>query len=156
MTLRYQALRAPKDGVVFDLQASTAGYVANNERPVLKLVPVDNLVARVFIPNKDIGFVKLGQPSKVRIDAFPSNEFGDIEGSISSIGSDVLEPDEQSPSYRFPVTIELESETLSHKGKDLPLLSGMSVSANIILRQRPVIAIFTQKLLPFWDSLEKM
>ena len=156
VTLKYQALRAPKDGIVFDLQASSAGYVANNERPILKIVPTDNLVARVFIPNKDIGFIKVGQPSKVRVDAFPYNEFGEISGSIKSIGSDVLEPDEQFKYYRFPVTVNLNSNSLEYKGSKLMLMAGMSVSANIILRQRPVIAIFTQKLLPFWDSLETL
>ena len=156
VTLKYQALRAPKDGLIFDLQASSAGYVANNERPILKIVPTDNLVARVFIPNTDIGFIKLGQPTKVRVDAFPYNEFGELSGSIDSIGSDVLEPDDKINFYRFPVTVKLSSDFLEYKGNKLTLQSGMSVSANIILRQRPVIAIFTQKLLPFWDSLEKL
>lgn len=156
VTLKYQALRSPKDGIVFDLQANSAGYVANNERPILKIVPIDNLVARVFIENTDIGFVRVGQPSKVRVDAYPYNEFGEISGSIASIGSDVLEPDEKNRSYRFPVTINLDEATINYKGKSLPLISGMSVSANIVLRQRPVIAIFTQKVLPFWDSLEKL
>ena len=156
VTLKYQALRAPKDGLIFDLQASAAGYVANNERPILKLVPTDNLVARVFIPNTDIGFIKLGQQAKIRVDAFPYNEFGELSGSIDSIGSDVLEPDEKLNFYRFPVTVRLDTDFLSYKGSKLSLQSGMSVSANIILRQRPVIAIFTQKILPFWDSLEKL
>ena len=156
VTLKYQALRSPKEGVVFDLQASSAGYVANNERPILKIVPVDNLVARVFIANTDIGFVKVGQPSKIRVDAYPHNEFGEISGHILSIGSDVLEPDEKSNSFRFPVTVNLEEPHITYKGAILPLISGMSVNANIVLRQRPVIAIFTQKILPFWDSLEKL
>ena len=156
VTLKYQALRAPKAGIVFDLQANSAGYVANNERPILKIVPTDNLVARVFIQNTDIGFVRVGQPSKIRVDAYPYNEFGEITGSIASIGSDVLEPDDKNNSYRFPVTIDLSKDNISYKGKSLPLISGMSVNAIVILRQRPVIAIFTQKLLPFWDSLEKL
>ena len=156
VTLQYQALRAPKDGVVFDLQASSPGYVVNSERPILKIVPTDNLVARVFVSNKDIGFLKLGQSAKLRIDAFPYNEFGDIDGSIKSIGSDVLEPDEAFSFYRFPVTLDLASSSLTYKGRSLSLLSGMSLNAIIVLRQRPVIALFTQRILPFWDSLEKL
>lgn len=156
LTLKYQALKSPKKGIVFDLQASSSGYVANNERPILKIVPIDNLVARVFIPNHDIGFIKVGQPVKVRVDAFPYNEFGDISGSIDSIGSDVLEPDEKFNYYRFPCTVKLDKSGLIYKGKKLPVVSGMSVSANIILRQRPVIALFTEKILPFWDTLEKL
>lgn len=156
VTLRYQALVAPKEGVVFDLQAASPGYVVNSERPILKIVPTDNLVARVFVPNKDIGFLKPSQKVKVRVDAFPYNEFGELDGKIKSIGSDVLEPDEQFNFYRFPVTVDLISKGLEYKGRMLPLVSGMSVSANIVLRQRPVIAIFTQQILPFWDNLEKL
>ena len=156
VTLKYQELKSPKDGIVFDLQASSPGYVVNSDRPVLKIVPTDNLVARISIPNRDIGFVKPGQPVKVRVDAFPYNEFGELSGSILSIGSDVLEPDENFNYYRFPVTVSLDSNSLAYKNAQLPLIAGMSVNANIILRQRPVIAIFTQRLLPFWDSLEKL
>ena len=156
LTLKYQAIRSPKQGVVFDLQASSPGYVVNSEKPILKVVPTDNLVARVLVPNKDIGFLKLQQLVKVRVDAFPYNEFGELSGRIRSIGSDVLEPDEQFNFYRFPVTVDLDSTSLDYKGKSLPLVSGMSVTANIILRQRPVVAIFTQQILPFWDNLEKL
>ena len=156
VTLSYQELVAPTDGVVFDLQAATPGYVVNSERPILKIVPSDNLVARVFVPNKDIGFLRPSQKVKVRVDAFPYNEFGEIEGTVKSIGSDVLEPDEQFNYYRFPVTVDLSDIGLSYRGRSLPLVSGMSVSANIVLRQRPVIAIFTEQILPFWDNLEKL
>ena len=119
VTLKYQELKSPKDGIVFDLQASSPGYVVNSERPILKIVPTDNLVARISIPNRDIGFVKPGQPVKVRVDAFPYNEFGELSGSILSIGSDVLEPDENFNYYRFPVTVSLDSNFLAYKNANL-------------------------------------
>lgn len=156
VTLRYQNLRAPARGVVFDLRPSAPGYVVNNELPVLKIVPSDSLVARIYISNQQIGFIKKGQRVKVRVDAYPYNEYGELSGSIESIGSDALEPDEKFNYYRFPVTISLSSTTLNRGGRKLPLLTGMSVNANIILRQRPVLAIFTKQILPFWDSLERL
>ena len=156
LTLRYQYLRAPARGVVFDLQPSAPGYVVNNELPVLKIVPTDSLVARIYISNQEIGFIKQGQKVKVRVDAYPYNEFGELSGRIQSIGSDALEPDEKFNYYRFPVTVSLSSSTLNHGKRKLPLLTGMSVNANIVLRQRPVIAIFTERIIPFWDSLERL
>lgn len=156
VTLRYQAIKSPRLGVVFDLQPSTPGFVVNSDRPILKIVPTDSLVARVFVSNKDIGFLRVDQPVKIRVDAFPYNEFGELSGRIRSIGSDVLEPDQQYNYYRFPITVDLDSTSLNYRGSNLSLLSGMSVNANIILRQRPVIAIFTQRILPFWDNLEKL
>ena len=102
LTLKYQEIISPLDGIVFDLQPAAPGYVVgNNDKPILKIVPIDDLVARVFVSNKDIAFLKKGQIVKIRVDAYPFNEFGEIEGQIDSIGSDVLEPDEQFNFYRF-------------------------------------------------------
>ena len=156
LTLKYQNIRAPVNGVIFDLKPTAPGYVVQSEIPILKVVPTDSLVARIFVSNRDIGFVKVGQPVQVRVDAFPYNEFGELKGKVQSIGSDVLPPDETYNYFRFPVTVLLERSTLAYKGRPLKLRSGMSINANVVLRQRPVIAIFTQQLLPFWDSLQKL
>lgn len=158
LTLKYQRIKAPVSGTVFDLKPTAPGYVVsgNVPEPVLKIVPNDQLVARIFITNKDIGFIKKGQKVQVRIDAFPYNEFGDVSGSIAKVGSDVLAPDQTYNFFRFPVTVGMDKTYLSYRGKSLRLVSGMSVTANILLRQRPVIAIFTQQILPFWDSLQKL
>ena len=156
LTLTYQTLVSPANGIVFDLQPASAGFVVTGDDPVLKIVPTDILVARAYVTNRDIGFLRIGQSVKVRVDAYPYNEFGELVGQISSIGSDVLEPDQSFNYYRFPVTIQLDSPFLLAKGKRLPLLSGMSVSVNIVLRKRPVISIFTEQILPFWSSLEQL
>ena len=156
LTLTYQEIRSPLDGVIFDLQPAAPGYVVNGDKPILKVVPSDDLVARIFISNRDIAFIKKEQLVKIRLDAYPYNEFGELEGVIESIGSDVLEPDETYPYFRFPVTVKLNYPYLIHKGKKLPLLSGMSVSVNVILRQRPVISLFTERILPFWNGLEQI
>ena len=148
--------RQPLEGLIFDLQPAAPGFVVDGDKPILKVVPTDDLVARIFISNRDIAFLKKDQLVKIRLDAYPYNEFGELEGFIDSIGSAVLEPEENYPYFRFPVTVKLEQPFLIHKGKELPLISGMSVSVNVILRQRPVISLFTEKILPFWSGLEQI
>tara|TARA_B100001093_G_scaffold506988_1_gene566842 strand:+ start:4990 stop:6609 length:1620 start_codon:yes stop_codon:yes gene_type:complete len=157
LTLKYQEIISPLDGIVFDLQPAAPGYVVGkSEKPILKIVPIDDLVARVFVSNKDIAFLKEGQMVKIRVDAYPYNEFGEIDGQIESIGSDVLEPDQQFNFYRFPVTIKMDQPYVLHKNKELPLITGMSLSVNIVLRQRPVISLFTERIVPFWSGLEQL
>ena len=156
LTLSYQEITSPLNGLVFDLQPAAPGYVVNTELPILKIVPIDDLVARVFVPNRDIAFLKKGQLVKVRVDAYPYNEFGEIEAKIDSIGSDVLEPDRNYNFYRFPVTIKLNEPYITHQNRKLPLITGMSLSANIVLRQRPVLSLFTERILPFWSGLEQL
>ena len=89
--LRYQALRSPVDGVVFDLKPRGEGYAAQGTETVMKVVPYDTLQARVEILCDQIGFVKAGMPH-LSIDSFPATDFGVFEGEVKSIGSDALPP----------------------------------------------------------------
>lgn len=142
VSLDYQEIRSPVNGTVFDLKASNPGFVANSTEPVLKVVPENNLTAKVFLTNKDIGFVRTGMPVDVRIDSFPFSEFGDIKGTLEEVGSDALPPTQTLPFYSFPAKIHLNQQALILKDKQLPLQSGMSVSVNIKLRKRTILSIF--------------
>lgn len=153
-TLRYQELEAPVAGTVFDLQAHAPGYVTNSTAPILKIVPDDNLTAKVYITNRDIGFIKEGMKVDVRIDSFPFSEFGDVKGELVSIGSDALPPDETRKFYSFPAKIRLDRQTLLVSGREVPLQSGMSVNANIKVRERTVMSIFTDMFTQSVESLK--
>ena len=158
VTLKYQELRSPVAGTVFDLQASP-GYVPPPSRTeaLLKIVPDDYLVAEVNITTQDIGFVREGMRSDVRIDSFPFSEFGDIKGEVVSIGSDALPPDEIDGYYRFPVKVRLDSQLLETDGREIPLQSGMSVSVNIKVREdRTVMSLLTELFTKKIESLKQV
>lgn len=136
VNIRYQAIQAPVDGIVFELKPTSPGFVAQTSEPVMKIVPRDRLVARVQIPSESIGFVKTGQTAELSIDSFPASDFGALDGKVKRIGSDALPPDEKTPIYRFPAEISLASQSLKLKdGTKLPLQAGMSLRANIKLRK---------------------
>ncbi len=160
--LQFRELEAPVSGAVFNLKANQPGYAANSTEPILEIVPQENLIARVFIPNKDIGFVQLTDDCRaavqadnqaaieaeckqvdVRIDAFTYSEYGDIDGYLIHIGDDALPPDEIYPFYRFPAEIQLTSQVLESRGETFTLRSGMSLNANIKTEKRTVISFFT-------------
>ncbi|NET38897.1 MAG: HlyD family efflux transporter periplasmic adaptor subunit [Cyanothece sp. SIO1E1] len=154
LTLTYQELRSPVNGTVFDLQAGGPGFVSNTSEPILRIVPKDGLVARVFITNQDIGFVEEKMEVDVRVDSFPYSEFGDIKGKLIRIGSDALPPNEVYPFYRFPAEVRLEGQAINVNGKDVPLQSGMSVTTNIKVRKRSVISLFTDLFAQKVESLK--
>ncbi|MEC4817511.1 MAG: HlyD family efflux transporter periplasmic adaptor subunit [Scytonema sp. PMC 1069.18] len=155
-TLKYQKISSPVDGIVFELKAKTPGFVANSSEPILKIVPKDNLIAKVSITNRDIGFVRVGQTVDVRIDSFPFQQYGDIKGELVWIGSDALPPDEVQSYYRFPAKVRLDKQALLMSDRQLPLQSGMSINANIKLRQRTIISIFTDFLVQKADTLKSI
>jgi hemolysin D len=155
VTLKYQELRAPIAGTVFELKAGL-GYVANTNAPesVLKIVPDDQLVAKIFITNQDIGFVREGMPVDVRLDSFPFSEFGDIKGTLVWIGSDAIPPDQANPTYRFPAKVKIEKQAIQVNNRPINLQSGMSLSANIKIRDRTVISLFTDFFFKNTESLK--
>lgn len=156
MNLKYQEIKAPTNGTIFELKAHTPGFVVTSSEPILKVVPNDKLVAKVYITNKDIGFVKEGMMVDVRIDSFPFSEFGDIKGKLVWIGSDALPPDQIYPFYRFPAKVELETQQLLVSGRNIPLQSGMGVSTNIKIRSRTVMSIFTDMFSSSVESLKNV
>ena len=169
VTLRYQQLKSPVDGVVFDLQPTASGFTAQSTQTVMKVVPFGSLEAKVEVPSNKIGFVKIpvGCPkelsacmnSDISIDSYPSTDFGVIEGKVTRIGSDALAPDqqEQRQELSFPVTIKLNQQTLELKsGSKLPLQVGMSLTANIKLRKVSYLQLLLGEFQDKAESLQRL
>ena len=158
VTLKYQLLKSPVAGIVFDLKPTTEGYVAQSSEPIMKIVPYDDLEADIEIPSNKIGFVKVGMPVEISIDSFPSSDFGVLEGNIKKIGSDALPPSqlEQRTEYKYPATIELEEQIFKlQNGSSLPLQVGMSLSANIKLRKVTYLQLLFSKFEKKTDALKR-
>ena len=50
VTLRYQQLKSPVDGVVFDMKPTASGFTAQSTQTVMKIVPIASLEAKVEVP----------------------------------------------------------------------------------------------------------
>ena len=159
VTLRYQELRSPVDGVVFDLKPKGPGYSAQSTETVMKIVPFNALEARVEIPSGDIGFVRTGMAADVSIDSFPATDFGVLQGTVRQMGSDALPPDpaKNQTDYRYPAKIQLGSQQLKLKsGQQLPLQPGMSLTANIKLRKVSYLQMLLGGFQDKADSLRRI
>jgi len=159
VALRYQSLRSPVAGTVFDLKPTSTGFVAQTSQPVLKIVPLNRLEADVEVPSDKIGFVQVGMLADISIDSFPASDFGVVAGKVASIGSDALPPDQekQRRTYVFPVTIGLDEQNLRlANGKILPLQVGMSLTANIKLRSVSYLQLLLSTFRSKTDSLREL
>ena len=161
VTNKNQTLRAPVSGIVFDLKLNNPGYItqAQSSQAALKVVPFNTLEADVEIPSNKIGFVRIGQPADISIDSFPASDFGVLEGTVQSVGSDALPPDQQQMRqvYSFPAVIKLDSQQLKIKdGKRLPLQVGMSLTANIKLRSVSYLRLLLNTFQNKTDSLREL
>ena len=135
--LEYKSIKSPVNGVIFDMKPRNIGFVAQSNFSIMKIVPFNKLEADVKIPSSKIGLIKVGMPVDISIDSFPANDFAPLEGIVDSIGSDVLDLNEENnQEYFFPGSIKLNSQSLLlNNGNELPLQVGMSLNANIKLRK---------------------
>lgn len=67
-------IRSPAAGAV-TMRLAEVGEVINAGTPLLEVVDLDRLYLKVFIPEVDVGKVRLGLPAQVYIDAFPATPF---------------------------------------------------------------------------------
>ena len=161
VTNKNQTLRAPVDGIVFDLKINNPGFISQSmsSEVMLKVVPFNTLEADVMIPSNKIGFVRTGQPADISIDSFPASDFGVLEGTVESVGSDALPPNPQQmrQEYTYPAVIKLDSQQLKLKsGKQLPLQVGMSLTANIKLRSVSYLQLLLNTFQSKTDSLRQL
>lgn len=141
-------LRAPQAGVVKDLATTTVGAVVQPGTVFVTLVPHgEPLWAEVSIENKDIGFVAVDQPVRVKLLTYEFQRYGMLEGTVRIISADSA--DESSPVSAetisrpgapvFTALVELGNQQLGANGLRLPLAAGMQVSAEIMQGKRTVL-----------------
>ena len=157
--LEYKSIKSPVNGMVFDMKPKNIGFVAQANYSIMKIVPFNKLEADVKIPSSKIGFIKIGMPVDISIDSFPANDFAPLEGFVESIGSDVLDlnDEENNKEYFYPGSIKLNSQSLLLKnGNELPLQVGMSLQANIKLRKVSYLRILFGSFRDKTESLKSI
>jgi HlyD family secretion protein len=76
-------IKAPSDGVVLT-RIADVGEMASPGTPLLDLVDLDRLYLKVFVPEVEIGKVRVGLPARIRTDCFPDRDFPATARMISS------------------------------------------------------------------------
>jgi hemolysin D len=159
--LANMTLRSPAEGVVQASAIYTIGQVVTVGQEIMRIVPISDVMeVEAYLPNKDIGFVRIGQEVSVKIDSFPFTRYGMLSGKVSRIADDAIPLPEatqiESNSARaaestgfsgaqrtqnlvFPVTITLESKYLSIDGQRIAVSPGMTVTAEVKTGSRRIL-----------------
>ncbi|MGE3784925.1 MAG: HlyD family type I secretion periplasmic adaptor subunit, partial [Alphaproteobacteria bacterium] len=89
-------LAASDDSVVLRMAKLSVGSVLKDAEPLLYLAPLNSPVeAEIRIAPRDIGFIRPGDPVKVKLDAFDFVEHGMVKGTISWISEGAFMVDER-------------------------------------------------------------
>ena len=84
---------APMSGTIQSIEKVANGTFVHSGQQIAELSPDGTLVAECAVSTKDIGFIGVGQPARIQVDAFNYNEWGVLEGQVIEIFDDVATPD---------------------------------------------------------------
>ncbi len=150
---RLLELKAPQAGVIKDLATHTPGTVVSPGTILMTLVPRgETLRAEVWVSNQDIGFVRPGQPVKVKLAAFPFQKYGMVDATVAQVSGDSTEApsantrsdalfgrDRPMGPLAFRANLELKTQYLEAGGGKFALTPGMQVVAEIKLGERTLL-----------------
>ncbi|QLA15998.1 HlyD family type I secretion periplasmic adaptor subunit [Desulfolutivibrio sulfoxidireducens] len=147
-------LASPVDAVVLDMGRFSVGSVAKEGDPIMTLVPLNvPLEAEVSIETKDVGYVHIGDPVRLKLDAFPFQRHGTMEGRLRVVSEDAYTMgtgDDAVPTYQ--ARVELIDTTLHDIAKGTRFLPGMTLSAEIVVGDRRVITFLAYPLIRGLDE----
>ncbi|NJN36559.1 MAG: HlyD family type I secretion periplasmic adaptor subunit [Nitrospiraceae bacterium] len=141
-----QRLVAPIDGVVQQLAVHTVGGVVTPAQQLLIVVPKDHPVeVEAQVENKDVGFVREGQPVEIKVETFQFTLYGTIPGHVVTVSNDAAPIEKVGLVY--PTRVSMDQGTIQVEGKQVHLSPGMAVTVEIKTGQRRIVEYLLSPLL---------
>lgn len=146
-----QTLLAPVDGTIQQLDIHTVGGVVTPAQPLMQIVPAGaELEVEAMILNKDIGFVREGQPATLKIESFPFTKYGTIDGNVKHVYKDAVENEQTGLTY--PSRVAMAKTIMNVDGTPVNLSPGMNVTVEVKTGKRRMIDYILAPLKRYQDE----
>jgi HlyD family type I secretion membrane fusion protein len=153
------SLDAPEDAIVVKVGKVSTGSVATGggqtgttpgTDPLFTLMPVNApLFADVSIAAPDIGFVKVGHPVRMKLDAYRFLEYGVAKGVVKTISENSFTVDDNNqpvPPY-FKVHVAISEVKLRGVSKNFRLLPGDTLTGDVMVGKRSIMSYLQEGIL---------
>ena len=129
-------LVAPRAGIVFGAELSrSVGQYFPKGAEILRVADTRQLLARIHVPEREIGDVRVGQPVRLKVRAHPDHVF---RGRVAMIGGESETDQNNQVIYRVEMVMENTDDLLR---------PGMTAFARIDFGRRMIGAILLHKLI---------
>ncbi|WP_372740958.1 HlyD family type I secretion periplasmic adaptor subunit [Neptunomonas sp.] len=143
-----QILYSPVSGQVQGLAVNTVGGVVTEAQQLMLVVPdEEHLSVEAYLQNKDIGFVHETMPAEVKIHTFPFTKYGIINAKVITVSDDAKVDEQQGLIYSMQLI--MDKNTIWVDGKNVKLIPGMAVTAEVKTGKRRIIEFFLAPLLRY-------
>lgn len=142
---RSQFITAPVSGRVAALPVMPGQAIVAGSTIAVIVPEGSRIEAELLAPSRSIGFIKPGQEVKLILQAFPHQRFGTLAGTVRTVSSTVLAPNEvviqgldiKEPVFR--IRVALSRDAMQAYGESVALQPGMLVSAEVVFDRRTLV-----------------
>jgi membrane fusion protein, adhesin transport system len=146
-------VRSPVRGTIKDVKVTTIGEVIKPGEDLVEIVPLeDTLLVEAKVRPADVAFLHPGQPAMVKITAYDFSIYGGLKAQVEDISADTIKDDTPNGGTFFRVTLRTEKNSLGKGDKPLPIIPGMTASAEILTGQKSVLDYLLKPLLKARDE----
>ncbi|GAB4367094.1 MAG: HlyD family type I secretion periplasmic adaptor subunit [Kiloniellaceae bacterium] len=145
------AVTSPVRGTVKDMKITTVGGVIQPGQDIMEIVPLDDtLIIEARIRPADIAYLRPDQKAVIKVSAYDFSIFGGLTAKLERISADTIR-DEEGESF-YHVYLRTEENALHHRGEALPIIPGMTVTAEILTGEKSVLDYLLKPILKAKDS----
>lgn len=140
-------VRASCSGVVNVISRVVVGDTLASGTSIATIIPRQESEYKIqmYVNNADIANVKIGDTIRYNLAALPSNQYGTICGTVTSVSSDAVIQDGQYSGY-FLVEGSIANQELTDKDGDVGTVSiGMQTEAKIVVQDKTIFRYLLEK-----------
>jgi adhesin transport system membrane fusion protein len=135
-TFKRTTLNAPVNGVVKNIRITTIGAAVPPSAPILDIVPGDaKLLFEARLNPKDVSHVKPDLPVAIKMGAYDSAVYGELNGRVIMVSPDTFREDarqvEAQEGGYYRVMIESQLNPEEPKQREMKIIPGMTATAQI-------------------------
>lgn len=128
---------APVDGIIQSIPTSSTGSVIQPGGTVAVIIPMTKTgLMEIKLSPRDIGFVHVGQPARIKIDAFDYSRYGALDGVVKRISPSTDKDEKEGVFYKVQISID-KPYFLDNPDK-FALIPGMTGEADIVTDEKSV------------------
>lgn len=158
---------APSDGIVKNINVSTVGAIINSGQLIMEIVPIDDeMLVEAFMPPSEVAYVKVGSQAKVKLSAYDSRRYGDLDGEVILISPDVViedakgggRPDAGSVNFEpgyYRLLVRITNAGIERNGLELIPRPGMTATVDILTGEKTVLEYIFRPIESLRDALRE-
>lgn len=134
------AVVMPANGTITLLHIKNPGEtIGSGSTVAIVVADSESLIVKASAESKDVGFIVPGLQARVKVDAYPFQQFGTIPGLVTKVFPNI------GGDGQFTVNIRLKRSTIKSMGHDIRLIPGLTVQADLLTRKQRLIYMLLSK-----------